>query len=48
MDFIEAFGHYDQPQCIESCPVICIIVNPDRIEGPEELLAKYRTLMGLR
>ena len=42
----ECAGHYDQPQCIKSCPVECIIVNPERAETREELLAKYRALSG--
>lgn len=43
----ECVGHYGRPQCIEICPVDCIIVNPDRIEGPDALMAKYRALMGI-
>jgi ferredoxin len=42
----ECVGHYDRPQCIESCPVDCIIVNPERVEGQGELLAKYKAMMG--
>jgi len=42
----ECVGHYDKPQCIESCPVDCIIANPDRVEGPDKLLAKYKIMMG--
>ena len=28
----ECVGHYDTPQCIEVCPVDCIITNPDQTE----------------
>jgi ferredoxin len=40
----ECIGHYESPQCIKSCPVECIIVNPQRAETHEELLAKYKAL----
>lgn len=37
----ECFGKYDDPKCIEHCPVDdCIIVDPDRQESREELLAR--------
>ena len=26
----ECVGHYDEPQCVEVCPVDCIVVDPDR------------------
>ncbi len=40
----ECVGHHDEPQCVEICPVECIPPNPDFIESPEQLLAKYRRL----
>jgi ferredoxin len=40
----ECVGHFDAPQCVEVCPVECIIVDPERTETPDALLAKYRTL----
>ncbi len=42
----ECVGHYGAPQCIEVCPVDCIMVNPDRVESPDALLVKYRALSG--
>ncbi len=36
----ECVGFYDQPQCMNVCPVDCIIKDPDHIENNEELLAK--------
>ena len=39
-------GKLEGRQGIEHCPVDCIIVNPERVEGPDALLAKYRGLMG--
>ena len=41
----ECVGHYDTPQCVEVCPVECIIVDPDRPESRETLLEKYAALM---
>ncbi len=40
----ECAGHFDEPQCVQVCPVRCIPVNPAFIESPEQLLAKYRRL----
>lgn len=42
----ECVGHYDEPQCIESCPVDCIFVDPGHEEGRDTLLGKYRALTG--
>lgn len=38
----ECFGVYDELQCVEACPVDCIVPNPDYIESEEELQAKAR------
>ena len=40
----ECQGHFDEPQCVQVCPVECIPVNPAYVETPEQLLAKYRQL----
>ena len=40
----ECVGHFDKPQCIEVCPVDCIIPDPDRAETAAELQEKYRVL----
>ncbi len=42
----ECVGHFDTPQCIQVCPVECIIVNPEFMETEEELEAKYHRLTG--
>ncbi len=42
----ECVGHYDTPQCIEVCPVECIIVDPDHTESKEQLEAKYEKMHG--
>lgn len=41
----ECVGHFAQPQCVEVCPVACIITNPQHIETEEQLLAKYKLLI---
>jgi ferredoxin len=41
----ECVGHYDTPQCVEVCPVDCIITNPEHVESKDELQAKYDRLM---
>lgn len=44
----ECVGHYDEPQCVEVCPVDCIPGNPDRVESKNELQVKYEHLMVLK
>jgi ferredoxin len=41
----ECVGHHDEPQCMVVCPVECIILDPERVETPEQLEMKYRQLM---
>lgn len=41
----ECVGHHDEPQCVEVCPVECIILDPVHVESPEALMLKYRSLM---
>ena len=41
----ECVGHYDKPQCIEVCPVNCIVTNPDLPESKDQLRAKYHRLI---
>ena len=41
----ECVGHYEEPQCVEVCPVDCIILDPDNEETLEELKFKYEQLM---
>ncbi len=43
----ECVGHFDQPQCVQVCPVACIPVSPDHIENREQLLQKYHRLQTL-
>ncbi|HKJ18559.1 MAG TPA: YfhL family 4Fe-4S dicluster ferredoxin [Xanthomonadales bacterium] len=40
----ECVGHFDEPQCVEVCPVECIPKDPENEETQEQLLDKYRKL----
>ncbi len=40
----ECVGHFDTPQCIEVCPVECILINPDYEESKDQLMLKYKAL----
>ncbi|MCL7751713.1 YfhL family 4Fe-4S dicluster ferredoxin [Guyparkeria hydrothermalis] len=42
----ECVGHYDEPQCVEVCPVDCIITDPDNEETEDQLMDKYHQLTG--
>jgi len=44
----ECVGHFDEPQCVQVCPVECIPVNPERVETPAALQLKYEHLMAAR
>ncbi len=44
----ECVGHYNEPQCVEVCPVDCITVNSDKIESKEQLQAKYQALISAK
>lgn len=41
----ECVGHFDEPTCIEVCPVDCILVDPDNEETKEVLQLKYEKLV---
>jgi ferredoxin len=40
----ECVGHFERPQCIEVCPVECIIPHPEVVESKETLHEKYLKL----
>ncbi|MBL8330688.1 MAG: YfhL family 4Fe-4S dicluster ferredoxin [Rubrivivax sp.] len=37
----ECVGHFDEPQCVQVCPVSCIPVNPHHVETRDQLQAKF-------
>jgi len=41
----ECVGHFDEPQCMDVCPVSCIMPDPERRESREQLEGKYQRLM---
>jgi ferredoxin len=41
----ECVGHFDEPQCVQVCPVACIPVSPAHMETKDQLMAKYRLLI---
>ncbi|MFU8927829.1 YfhL family 4Fe-4S dicluster ferredoxin [Acinetobacter puyangensis] len=41
----ECVGYYDQPTCIQVCPIDCIIPDPAHIESKEELFIKANQLI---
>lgn len=40
----ECVGHYDTPQCVEVCPVDCILTGEE--ETQDELQEKYLRITG--
>ena len=40
----ECVGHFDEPQCVQVCPVACIPIHPEFIEDRETLWQKYQRL----
>jgi ferredoxin len=44
----ECVGHFDEPQCIQVCPVECIPRDPQHLETPQGLLAKYHALVAAK
>jgi len=42
----ECVGHFVTPQCVEVCPVECIIIDPEHVESRARLAEKYVALTG--
>ena len=40
----ECAGHFEEPQCVQLCPVACIPVDPAHRETREQLMRKYHLL----
>jgi ferredoxin len=41
----ECVGHYNEPQCVQVCPVACIPVDPQCVETRDQLWAKFTALV---
>ena len=42
----ECVGHFDEPQCVQICPIDCIPKDPNHVESEGDLLAKYKRIVG--
>ena len=42
----ECVGHYDEPQCVQVCPVDCIPKDENHVETTDMLWVKYEKLTG--
>jgi len=42
----ECVGHYETSQCVEVCPVDCILKDPGHEETEDQLMEKYRKITG--
>jgi len=42
----ECVGHFTSSQCIEVCPVDCIVSDPEHVESRDQLQQKYLQLLG--
>jgi len=42
----ECVGHFEKSQCVEVCPVDCIILDPANEETRDQLQQKYQALTG--
>jgi ferredoxin len=40
----ECVGHFDEPQCVQVCPVACIPKDPAHPESHETLWGKFQRL----
>ena len=41
----ECVGHFEQPQCIDVCPVVCIFTDPTYPETNQALNEKFQRLI---
>ena len=41
----ECVGYFEESQCIDACPVECIVPNPERVETREQLQHKHERMI---
>ncbi len=41
----ECVGYFTESQCMDVCPVECIVPNPQRVETKEQLKRKFEQLL---
>jgi ferredoxin len=44
----ECVGEHDEPQCVEVCPLDCIVPDPARAETRDQLEAKHARIHAVR
>ena len=44
----ECVGHFDEPQCVQVCPVECIPRNREHLETQDQLMEKYNGLQAAK
>ncbi len=44
----ECVGHFDAAQCVQVCPVACIVIDLKHPETKEQLLEKYKKISALK
>jgi formate hydrogenlyase subunit 6/NADH:ubiquinone oxidoreductase subunit I len=37
-------GHYETSQCVEVCPVDCILKDPNHEESEDQLMEKFKRI----
>ena len=42
----QCVGHYDTPQCVDVCPVDCILKDEDNAESADQLWVKFERITG--
>jgi ferredoxin len=42
----ECVGHYEEPSCVQVCPVECILEDPNKRESVDQLADKFTKLHG--
>lgn len=42
----ECVGHFDEPQCVQICPIDCIPQDPNHPETESDLMSKYKRITG--
>lgn len=40
----ECVGHFDEPQCVQICPIDCIPKDPNNVETQEQLFIKFKQI----
>ena len=40
----ECVGHFETQQCVDICPIDCILKDPEHPESEQDLLNKYKVL----